>query len=76
MEEELVHVCLPSLGEDDPLHLKKMTVLSARNLSSKFQLKSTSTKNKLLIGFDRLVKCARILLLDELEIYFLEDRGE
>ncbi|CAA6671074.1 unnamed protein product [Spirodela intermedia] len=65
-ECETVRLCLPSLADDDPSSRKRW------NLSSELQLRQGLTKEEVLIGLGRLVQCARILLLDEVEIYFVE----
>ncbi|MQL90093.1 hypothetical protein Taro_022677 [Colocasia esculenta] len=70
---EVLELRLPRVGGDEPLLSEKMKLLCSRNLSSEFQIPLPSSKEEVLRGLDRLVQSARVLLLDESELYFVED---
>ncbi|XP_078443072.1 SET domain-containing protein isoform X2 [Wolffia australiana] len=71
-DARMIKLCL-SAQADVPSLCKQKRLLDARNLSPELHLRHDSTQDELLLALDRLVQSARILLLDESEIYFVED---
>uniref|UniRef100_A0A1D1YF49 Putative ribulose-1,5 bisphosphate carboxylase/oxygenase large subunit N-methyltransferase, chloroplastic n=1 Tax=Anthurium amnicola TaxID=1678845 RepID=A0A1D1YF49_9ARAE len=70
---DILHLCLQPITDDDPLFSRKMKLISSRNLGSALRIPLSSTTDEALRGLERLVQAARILLLDEVELYFVED---
>ncbi|XP_077238307.1 SET domain-containing protein isoform X2 [Tasmannia lanceolata] len=69
-----ISLLLPPLSEKDPLFEKKK-LLSARNVDLEFQIpfpRSSSPEEALQV-LDEMVRAARILHLDETELYFVGD---
>ncbi|PKA48699.1 Ribulose-1,5 bisphosphate carboxylase/oxygenase large subunit N-methyltransferase, chloroplastic [Apostasia shenzhenica] len=69
----VLYLRLPSLDEVDPLFSEKKRLLHARNLHLIFELLLPSPSGALLEMLDQIVYAARILYLNEVEIYFIED---
>ncbi|KAK8926274.1 hypothetical protein KSP39_PZI018131 [Platanthera zijinensis] len=63
---------LPSLDEKDPLFTEKKRLSHARNLDFTFHLLLPSPIRKLLLILDEIVQAARILYLNDVEMYFME----
>ncbi|XP_020671850.1 uncharacterized protein LOC110091896 [Dendrobium catenatum] len=66
-------LCLPSLDEKDPLFLEKKRLSNARNLGFSFQLRLPSLRGELFLILEDIIRAARILYLNDVEIYFSED---
>ncbi|KAG0475040.1 hypothetical protein HPP92_014726 [Vanilla planifolia] len=66
-------LCLPFLDEKDPLLSEKKSLLHARNLDFKYQFLLSSPREQLLQLLDQIIQAARILHLNDVEIYFIED---
>ncbi|WOL19036.1 hypothetical protein Cni_G27833 [Canna indica] len=72
-ESESVAVCLPSLSIDDPLFAEKKRLLDARELKFKFLVPLHSSPEEVLQIMDQMVQTARILYMNEIEVYFAND---
>ncbi|OEL29216.1 hypothetical protein BAE44_0009765 [Dichanthelium oligosanthes] len=70
---ETVAVHLPPLSEEDPLHQDKKRVLENRNLSCLFQVPISCSAADTLKLLDQMIQAARVVHMDELELYFAED---
>lgn len=72
-----ITLCLPPLSEEEPLFHEKKCLSNTRNLQCRFQLPVPTTKEKVLEILDRMIQTARILNLDEVELYFVaeDDNG-
>lgn len=64
---------LPSLDETDPLFAEKKRLSRARILDFVFHLPLPSPTSELLLLLNEIVQAARILYLNDVEIYFMED---
>ncbi|KAG6520191.1 uncharacterized protein LOC122051184 [Zingiber officinale] len=72
-ESGLIAFCLPPLSEDDPLFAEKQRLLDVRQLQFKFVLPLHSSIEEALQIADKLVRTARILHMNEIELYFAGD---
>ncbi|KAG6517502.1 hypothetical protein ZIOFF_020894 [Zingiber officinale] len=72
-ESGLIAFCLPPLSEDDPLFAEKQRLLDVRQLQFKFVLPLHSSIEEVLQIADKLVQTARILYMNEIELYFAGD---
>ncbi|ONK70536.1 uncharacterized protein A4U43_C05F34730 [Asparagus officinalis] len=70
---EMLTLCLPSLSEDDPLFSQKKDLVHGSDLTFKFQVPVPSNREEVFHIFEQIVRSARILYLDEVELYFMED---
>ncbi|XP_072970445.1 uncharacterized protein [Typha angustifolia] len=68
-----VTLCLPSLSEDDSLYPEKRRLLEVRKLNHIFQVPVSSSTSEVLKILNQTVQAARILYMDELELYFAGD---
>ncbi|KAJ0984217.1 hypothetical protein J5N97_002573 [Dioscorea zingiberensis] len=69
----MLTLCLPLLSEQDPLFHKKKKLSDARGLSFKFRIKVPSSREEVLQVLNQIVWTARIVHLNEVELYFAED---
>ncbi|XP_068647676.1 ribulose-1,5 bisphosphate carboxylase/oxygenase large subunit N-methyltransferase, chloroplastic isoform X3 [Aristolochia californica] len=74
MNKDGITLFLPPLSEKDPLMAKKQKVLQARSISLEFQISFSGSKceEEASQVLDKMVQAARVLYLDELELYFAE----
>ncbi|KAG9455855.1 hypothetical protein H6P81_000363 [Aristolochia fimbriata] len=72
MSEGGITLSLPPLLEKDPLIAKKQKVLQARSITLEFQISVSglACEDEALQVLDKMVQAARVLYLDELELYF------
>ncbi|KAG0523087.1 hypothetical protein BDA96_07G093900 [Sorghum bicolor] len=68
-----VEVLLPPLSEADPLHAEKKRILENRNLSCEIQIPVTCSAADALKLLDQIIEAARVVYMDELELYFAGD---
>ncbi|KAJ6846217.1 uncharacterized protein M6B38_279240 [Iris pallida] len=73
LQKEMITLCLPPLSDSDPLFSQKKRLSDARNLKFEFHIPVPSTEEDVLNILNHIVRSARILHLDEVEIYFAED---
>ncbi|CAL4997767.1 unnamed protein product [Urochloa decumbens] len=70
---EIVAFHLPPLSEEDPLHQDKKRLLESRNLSCSFHILIPCPAADTLKLLDQMIQAARIVHMDELELYFAGD---
>ncbi|XP_062196486.1 uncharacterized protein LOC133899515 [Phragmites australis] len=70
---ETVVVHLPPPSEEDPLYQDKKRILKTRNLSCVFQVPVSCSAADALKLLDRMNQAARVVHMDELELYFAGD---
>ncbi|KAK3121235.1 hypothetical protein QOZ80_8BG0649070 [Eleusine coracana subsp. coracana] len=64
---------LPPLSEDDPIHQDKKKILENRSLSCIFQVPVSCSAIDAFKLLDRMIEAARVMYMDELELYFAGD---
>ncbi|KAJ8470563.1 hypothetical protein OPV22_024906 [Ensete ventricosum] len=72
-ESECLTLSLPPLAEDDPFFAGKKRLLNARELKFKFLVPLHSSTEEVLQIADQMVQTARILCMNEKELYFAGD---
>ncbi|URE15978.1 SET domain containing protein [Musa troglodytarum] len=72
-ESEFLTLSLPPLAEDDPFFAGKKRLLNARELKFKFLVPLHSSAEEVLQIADQMVQTARILCMNEKELYFAGD---
>ncbi|CAO2187626.1 unnamed protein product [Urochloa humidicola] len=70
---DTVLVQLPPLSEEDSLRQDKKRLLESRNLSCSFHIQISSSATDTLKLLDQMIQAARIVHMDELELYFAGD---
>jgi histone-lysine N-methyltransferase SETD3 len=70
---ETVAVHLPPLSEEDPLRQDKKRVLESRNRSCLFHIPISCSADDTLKLLDQMIQAARVVHMDELELYFAGD---
>ncbi|XP_058113766.1 uncharacterized protein LOC131256752 isoform X2 [Magnolia sinica] len=71
---DIISLLLPPLSEKDPMFVRKKKLLHARNIDTEFKLPLPgSSPVEALQILDEMVRAARILHMDEMEIYFAGD---
>lgn len=68
-----VEVRLPPLSEADPLLAEKKMILEKRNLSCEIQIPVACSAVDALKLLDHIIEAARVVYMDELELYFAGD---
>jgi len=70
---ETVAVHLPPLSEEEPLGQDKKRIMESRNLSCLFHVPISCSAAYTLKLLDQMIQAARIVHMDELELYFAGD---
>ncbi|CAO2168560.1 unnamed protein product [Urochloa humidicola] len=70
---DIVVVHLPPLSDEDPLRQDKKRLLESRNLPCSFHIPISSSATDTLKLLDQMIQAARIVHMDELELYFAGD---
>ncbi|KAF3325802.1 [Fructose-bisphosphate aldolase]-lysine N-methyltransferase [Carex littledalei] len=73
MEQAKLSFCLPPLTQDDQFYAEKKNLLDARDLRYEFELPNSLSTDEILKIFDQIIQTARLIHMDEIELYFVED---
>lgn len=71
--KECIRVELPAVASDDPLFQEKNDIIEQRCFSYVFLVPTSEAQDQCVECLDAMLKLARILNLNEVECYFLED---
>ncbi|KAM0933786.1 putative methyltransferase chromatin remodeling SET family [Dioscorea sansibarensis] len=69
----MLTLCLPPLSEQDPLFHKKTRLSDVKGLSFEFHIKVPSASEELRQMLNQMIWAARVVHLNEIELYFAED---